>query len=67
MKKLLNGVFDDRNTMQREAWIDGKIAAQWPATMCEDMAQTLLALERKELEAAWGFYPDPPPGSWRRK
>jgi hypothetical protein len=60
VQKLLNGVFDNRDTMQREAWIDGEMAAQWPAAMCEDMTQTLLPWERKVLEEPWGFYPDPP-------
>jgi len=60
VQQLLNGVFDNRDTMQREAWIDGEMAAQWPAAMCEDMTQTLLPWEREVLEKPWGFYPNPP-------
>jgi hypothetical protein len=56
----LNGVFDNRETMQREAWIDGEVAALWPSLACEDMAQTMLPWERKVLEKPWGHYPDPP-------
>jgi hypothetical protein len=56
MQKV-NGVFDNQDTMQREAWIDGEMAAQWPAAMCEDMTQTLLPWEREVLEEPWGFYP----------
>lgn len=59
MKKL-NGVFDNRQTMQRECWIKGELAGQWPAAMCEDMTQTLFPWERKALEERWGFYPSPP-------
>jgi len=55
-----NGVFDNRETMQREAWKEGELAALWPASACEDLTQTLLPWERKVLEKAWGFYPDPP-------
>ena len=59
MQKL-NGVFDNRETMQREAWADGKLAGRWPAAMCTDMRQTLTQWERKVLEEPWGFYPNPP-------
>ena len=59
MRKL-NGVFDNRETMQREAWSDGEIAATWPAVMCEDMTQTLIPWEREILEKPWGSYPNPP-------
>ena len=63
MQKL-NGVFDNRETMQREAWIDGRLAAQWPSTMCATYlgAATLTLWERKTLEEKWGFYPNPPRG-----
>ena len=57
MQKL-NGVFDNRDTMQREAWIDGEMAVQWPAAMCEDMTQTLLPWEREVLEKPWGLLPE---------
>ncbi len=50
MRKL-NGVFDNRETMQREAWSDGEIAAMWPAVMCEDMTQTLIPWERQILRS----------------
>ena len=29
-----NGIFDNRETMQREAWKDDELAGQWPAAMC---------------------------------
>ena len=61
--KVINGTFDNRETMQREAWIDGEIAALWPAISCEDLTQTLLPWERRVLEKPWGFYPDPPKDS----
>ena len=62
MPKLLNGVFDNRDTMQREAWKDGELAAQWPAAMCATFigAETLMPWERKALEDVWGQYPAPP-------
>jgi hypothetical protein len=60
MQKLLNGVFDNRETMQREAWKDGEIAGLWPSTMCDGATQTLMPWERKVLEEPWGFYPGPP-------
>jgi hypothetical protein len=41
--------------MQREAWIDGGVAAQWPAAMCDGALQTLTPWERKVLEEPWGF------------
>lgn len=53
----LNGVFDNQETMQREAWTDGELAGQWPAAMCEDVTQTLMPWERKVLEKPWGSYP----------
>jgi hypothetical protein len=59
MQKL-NGVFDNRDTMQREAWIDGEVAGQWPAAMCGNMTQTLRLWELKVLEEPWGFYPNLP-------
>lgn len=59
MQKL-NGVFDNRETMQRESWIDGEMAGQWPAAMCDGVLQTLMPWERKALEKPWGFYPSPP-------
>jgi hypothetical protein len=65
MQKL-NGVFDNRDTMQREAWKDGEIAGQWPAAMCDGATQTLMPWERKVLEEPWGFYPSPPIGYRRR-
>jgi len=61
MQKLLNGVFDNRETMQREAWKDGEIAGLWPSTMCDGATQTLMPWERKVLEQTWGSYPNPPP------
>lgn len=62
MQKL-NGVFDNRETMQREAWIDGEIAGQWPAAMCGNVAQTVMPWERKALEKLWGAHPNPPHAS----
>ena len=59
MRKL-NGVFDNRETMQREAWSDGEVAAMWPAALCEDVTQTLVPWEREILEKPWGSYPNPP-------
>lgn len=62
MAQKLNGVFDNRQTMQREAWIDGEIAAQWPSAMCATFigVETLMPWERKALEEPWGAYPNPP-------
>jgi hypothetical protein len=60
MQKLLNGVFDNQETMQREAWKDGEIVGLWPSTMCDGATQTLMPWERKVLEEPWGFYPSPP-------
>lgn len=59
MQKL-NGVFDNRQTMQREAWTDGELAGQWPAVMCENMTQTLMPWELRILEKPWGSYPPRP-------
>ena len=59
MQKL-NGVFDNRDTMQREAWIDGEMAGQWPAAMCGNVVQTVMPWERRALEKPWGSYPNPP-------
>ena len=56
----LNGVFDNRETMQREAWIDGEIAGQWPAAMCNSGMDTVTPWERKALERPWGSFRDPP-------
>ena len=56
----INGIFDNRETMQREAWTEGKMAGRWPAAMCTDMRQTLTRWERKVLEKPWGSYPDLP-------
>ena len=53
----LNGVFDNLETMQREAWTDGKLAGHWPAAMCDGTLQTLTPWERKVLEKPWGSYP----------
>ena len=46
----------------KEAWIDGQLAAQWPATMCATYVgtETLTQWERKTLEEKWGYYPNPP-------
>ena len=61
MQKL-NGVFDNRDTMQREAWADGVLAGQWHAATCATFlgADTLMPWERRALEQPWGFYPSPP-------
>jgi len=56
-----NGLFDNRETMQREAWSNGELAGQWPAAMCTDTKQTLTKWERNVLEMRWGAYPNPPP------
>lgn len=56
MQKL-NGIFDNRETMQREAWTDGELAGQWPAAMCADVTQTLMPWEIRVLEKPWGSYP----------
>ena len=58
MQKL-DGIFDNKETMQRESWVNGELKAQWPAIACEDMAQTLQRWERSVLERPWGSYPDP--------
>jgi len=62
MKKPLSGIFDNRQTMQREAWMEGKITGQWHAAMCGTYlgADTLMPWERKALEEPWGSYPDLP-------
>ena len=49
MKKP-NGIFDNRETMQREAWTDGEIASKWPAEMCDSGMHTVMPWERKALE-----------------
>ena len=58
----LNGVFDNRETMRREAWINGQLAAQWLSTVCgtQTLGETAMEWERKALEAPWGYYPNPP-------
>ena len=58
MEKL-NGVFDNQETMQREAWIDGEMAGQWPAAMCGSTVQAVMPWERQALEKLWGAYPNP--------
>lgn len=58
MQKL--EIFDNRETMQREAWTDGELAGQWPAAMCEDLTQTLMPWEIRVIEKPWGSYPNPP-------
>jgi hypothetical protein len=55
-----NGIFDNRETMQREAWKDDELAGQWPAAMCASVVDTTMPWERKILEHPWGFYPNPP-------
>jgi hypothetical protein len=59
MQKV-EGIFDNRRTMQRESWVAGELRAHWPAIACEDMAQTWLPWERRVLEKPWGSYPDVP-------
>jgi hypothetical protein len=59
MQKL-EGIFDNREEMQRESWVNGELRAKWPAIACEDMDQTLTSWERRVLEQPWGFYPEPP-------
>ena len=59
MQKL-NGIFDNVDTMQREAWSNGELAGHWPAAMCTDTRQTLTKWERRVLEKPWGTYPHPP-------
>jgi len=61
MQKL-NGVFDNRETMQREVWIDGAIAGRWHAAMCATYlgVDTLMPWQRRALEQPWGFYPNSP-------
>jgi hypothetical protein len=59
MQKL-NGVFDNPDTMQREAWAKGELAGQWPAMLCGDLTQTTAPWERDMLEKPWGYYPSPP-------
>jgi len=46
--------------MQREAWIDGELAGQWPAAMCGNVVQTVMPWERQALEKLWGSHPNPP-------
>ncbi len=62
MKKSLNGILDNRQTMQREAWREGEITGQWHASMCATYmgVDTLMPWERRTLEQPWGFYPDSP-------
>ena len=55
-----NGIFDNRDTMQRESWMGGELMGQWPARACGDMSQTLQDWERRVLEKPWGVYPDRP-------
>ena len=59
----LHGMFDNRETMRREAWINGQLAAQWVSTLCATHAgdTSLMPWERRALEAPWGHYPHPPP------
>ena len=52
-----DGIFDNRETMQREAWADGKLVGRWPAAMCTDTRQTLTKWERTVLEKPWAAYP----------
>jgi hypothetical protein len=59
MEKL-NGLFDNRETMQREAWVGGELARQWPAAMCATGVDSLMPWERQALELPWGSYPNPP-------
>jgi len=59
MQKL-NSFFDNRETMQREAWIEGELAGQWPAAMCGSELETVTPWERKVLEKLWAAYPNPP-------
>jgi hypothetical protein len=59
MQKV-EGIFDNRATMQRESWVKGEPKAHWPAIACADMNQTLTSWERRVLERPWGYYPDPP-------
>jgi len=59
MQKL-NDVFDNLDTMQREAWTNGELSGQWPAAMCTDGIQTLTAWERRVLEKPWGTYSSRP-------
>ena len=59
MQKL-SGVFDNRETMHREAWTDGLVTGQWPSAMCTDTRQTLTPWERRIPEKPWGAYPNPP-------
>jgi len=56
----LTGVFDNLDTMRREAWIEGKKASEWPATWCANGLVTVMPWERKVLEQPWGSYPNPP-------
>jgi len=60
MQKV-EGIFDNRDAMQRESWVKGELKAQWPAIACADMNQTLTSWERRVLEKPWGYYPNPPP------
>jgi len=59
MQKV-EGIFDNRDAMQRESWVKGELKAQWPAIACADMNQTLTSWERRVLEKPWGYYPNPP-------
>jgi hypothetical protein len=60
MQKL-NGIFDNRETLQREAWTKGELMGQWPATRCGDVKQTTAPWERDMLAKPWGSYPLRPP------
>jgi len=59
MEKL-SGIFDNREAMQRELWVDGELTGQWPAGMCDSGIHSVMPWERKALEARWGFYPNLP-------
>ena len=54
--QILNGIFDNPDTMQREAWTKGERVGQWPAMVCGEIARTTPPWERDMLEKAWGAY-----------
>ena len=61
--KTLNGTFDNKDTMQREAWSKGRQTGQWPAARCGNVTQTTAPWERDMLVKPWGSYPPRPPQS----
>ncbi len=58
--RKLDGIFDNRESRQREYWIKGHLAGQWPSHACLTGLTTMTPWERKILEQPWGHYPNAP-------